>query len=192
MTGRTHDLAAFSALVAIVLLQPARTLTLSTVLLGILANQMGGIAPDIDQPTAPLWRNLPIGRPIGKVFDRVLGGHRFLTHSLLGVVIFGYLVKICLGLLHPLITHTDIGLVTWAFVIGMLTHLFMDTLTKEGVPWLLPLPVKFGLPPLKSLRITTGKKVETLLVFPGLLVLIFWLMASHYQQLLLFVHHQVR
>lgn len=191
MTSRTHDLAAFGALAVVVLSQPARIYTLSTLLLGILANQIGGVAPDIDQPTAPLWRNLPIGGPIGKVFDRLLGGHRFLTHSLLGVVLFGYVVKLCLGVLHPLLHHTDTGLVTWAFVIGMLSHLFMDTLTKEGVPWLLPIPLKFGLPPLKSLRITTGKKVESLLVFPGLLALILWLMASHYQQLLELLHHKV-
>lgn len=191
MTSRTHDLAAFGALAAIVLLQPARTVTLSTLLLGLLANQIGGIAPDIDQPTAPFWRNLPIGGPIGKIFGKLLGGHRFLTHSLLGVVLFGYGVKLGLALLHPLLPHTDIGLVTWAFIIGMLSHLLMDTFTKEGVPWLLPVPVKFGFPPLKSLRLTTGKKVETLIVFPGLLALILWLMSSHYHQILLLLHRHV-
>ncbi len=192
MTGRTHDLAAFTALVAVVLLQPARTVSLSTLLLSLLANQIGGIAPDIDQPTAPLWRNLPIGSIFGRLFDKLLGGHRFLTHSILGVVLFGYLAKLLLALLNPLLPHTDTGLVLWAFLIGMLSHLVMDTLTKEGVPWLLPVPIKFGLPPLKSLRITTGKKLETLVVFPVLLALTIWLIASHYHQLLLlFKYHLV-
>ncbi len=191
MTGRTHDLAAFGTLAVIVLSQPTRTITLSTLLLGILANQIGGIAPDIDQPTAPLWRNLPIGGAIGKVIDRLLGGHRFLTHSLLGLVLFGYATKFVLGMLRPLLPHADTGLITWAFVIGMLSHLVMDTFTKEGVPWLLPIPVKFGFLPLKKLRITTGKKVESLLVFPGILGLILWLMASHYHQVLALLHHHV-
>ena len=191
MTGRTHDLAAFTALLAVVFLQPARTLTLSTMLLGILANQIGGVAPDIDQPTAPLWRNLPIGGPVGKVFDKLLGGHRFLTHSLLGLVLFGYLAKLLLAVLAPLLPHANNGLIVWAFLIGMASHLVMDTLTKEGVPWLLPIPVKFGLPPLKALRITTGKKLETLVVFPGLLAICIWLVSSHYQQLLSILKHHV-
>ena len=191
MTGRTHDLAAFGTLATLVLSQPVRTVTLSTLILSILANQIGGIAPDIDQPTAPLWRNLPIGGPIGKVFDRLLGGHRFLTHSLLGVVLFGYATKFILGILRPLLPHADIGVITWAFVIGMITHLIMDTFTKEGVPWLLPIPVKFGFPPMKKLRITTGKNVENLLVFPGLIALILWLFASHYQKILAILHHHI-
>lgn len=183
MTGRTHDLAAFTALTAVFLAQPARSYTLSTVLLCLLANQIGGVAPDIDQPTAPLWRNLPIGGIFGKLFGDLIGGHRFLTHSVLGVALFAYLAKLLLAVLHPLMPHTDTGLVLWAFMIGMVSHLIMDSFTKEGVPWLLPIPVKFGLPPLRKLRITTGKKMETLVLFPGLLALTIWLMSSHYQQL---------
>jgi membrane-bound metal-dependent hydrolase YbcI (DUF457 family) len=187
MTGRTHDLAAATALLVVVLVQPARTLTLSTLLLCILANQIGGIAPDIDQPTAPLWRNLPIGGFFGKIFGNLLGGHRFLTHSLLGVALFGFLVKLGLAALHPLLPHTDVGLVLWSFLIGMLSHLAMDTLTKEGVP----IPIKFGIPPLKRLRITTGKKFETLVIFPGLLAIIIWLVASHYHQILVLLKHHL-
>lgn len=191
MTGRTHDLAAITALAAIVLFEPLRTVSLSTALAAILANQIGGIAPDIDQPTAPFWRNLPIGSFFGRIFDRGLGGHRFLTHSLLGVALFGVLVRLGLDFLHPLLGHIDTGLVWWAFMIGIISHLIMDSFTKEGVPWLLPLPIKFGLPPLKSLRITTGKKVESLLVFPGLLGLAIWLFVSHYQRLLTILQNRI-
>jgi membrane-bound metal-dependent hydrolase YbcI (DUF457 family) len=66
----------------------------------------------------------------------------------------------------------------------MMTHLIMDSFTKEGVPWLLPVPIKFGFPPLKVFRITTGKKFETLIIFPGLLALNIWLISSHYHQIL--------
>jgi membrane-bound metal-dependent hydrolase YbcI (DUF457 family) len=54
----------------------------------------------------------------------------------------------------------DTDLVWWAFMIGMFSHLVMDSFTKEGVPWLLPIPIKFGFPPLKRLRVTTGKLGE--------------------------------
>jgi inner membrane protein len=191
MTGRTHDLAAITALAAVVLFEPLRTVTLGTALLAILANQIGGIAPDIDQPTAPFWRNLPIGGFLGRIFDKVLGGHRFLTHSLIGVVLFGLLFHLGLKFLHPLLGHIDIGLVWWAFMIGIISHLIMDSFTKEGVPWLLPIPIKFGLPPLKSLRITTGKKLESLLVFPALIGLVTWLSVSHYQKLLAILHNHI-
>lgn len=191
MTARTHDLAALTALGVVILLEPARTVTLATALIALLANQIGGIAPDIDQPTAPLWRNLPEGHLFGKVFGKAAGGHRFLTHSILGVALFSYVMHLLLQFLHPLMPRVNIGLVWWAFLIGMLSHLVMDTLTKEGVPWLLPIPVKFGLPPLKAWRITTGKAVETFIVFPALLILDIWFIASHYNDLLVLIHRHL-
>lgn len=192
MTSRTHDLAAFTALSVIVLLQPLRTVTVATALVAVLANQIGGIAPDIDQPTAPFWRNLPIGGVFGKIIDKLLGGHRFLTHSLLGVALFSGLAALLLKFLHPLIPHIAIHLVWWAFLIGMLSHLVMDTITKEGVPWLLPLPYKFGLPPIKKLRVTTGKKLESLVIFPVLLLFNIWFDTHHYQTIVLLVHQHLR
>ena len=191
MTGRTHDLAAITALGIVAFVEPTRTITLSTALVAILANQIGGILPDIDQPTAPLWKNLPIGRLFGKVTDKALGGHRFLTHSILGVALFSFLAHLLLVFLHPIMPHVNAGLVWWAFLVGMLSHLIMDTFTKEGVPWLLPIPFKFGLPPFKDLRITTGKAIEKLIIFPGLFAFDAWFCASHYNELLALIHHHL-
>jgi inner membrane protein len=191
MTGRTHDAAAITALGAVIIFSTPQTVTLSTALVAILANQIGGIAPDIDQPTAPFWRNLPIGGFFGKAIDKLLGGHRFLTHSLLGLALFGELAHLLLQFIHPIISNVDIGLVWWAFMVGMLSHLVMDSFTKEGVPWLLPIPIKFGFPPLKALRVTTGKFEETLIIFPALILLDVWFCASHYQHILTLIHHYI-
>ncbi|MGF7228432.1 MAG: metal-dependent hydrolase [Candidatus Saccharibacteria bacterium] len=191
MIGRTHDVAAATALGAVVIFGPARTITLATALVAILANQIGGIAPDIDQPTAPFWRNLPIGGPIGKVFDKLLGGHRFITHSILGLALFGLLLHLLLVTLTPIMPHVDTGMVWWAFMIGMLSHLVMDSFTKEGVPWLLPIPIKFGFPPLRRLRIATGKLGEMFVIFPGLIALDIWFCASHYNHLIVLLHHYI-
>jgi membrane-bound metal-dependent hydrolase YbcI (DUF457 family) len=76
-------------------------------------------------------------------------------------------------------------------MIGMLSHLVMDTLTKEGVPWFLPIPIKLGFPPKKAWRITTGKWVETWVVFPLLLVFNGIFYADHYQQLLYILHNKI-
>lgn len=191
MTARTHDLAAITALGIVILANPLPQVTLSTALVAILANQIGGIAPDLDQPTAPFWRNLPSGHIFGKVFGRLLGGHRFLSHSIIGLALFGFAVHWLLLFLHPIMPKVDDGLVWWAFFIGMVSHLVMDTITKEGVPWLLPLPIKFGLPPLKRLRITTGKAGELFGVFPLLLLIDIWLCATHYNTLVTFIHQHL-
>lgn len=192
MTARTHDLAAMTALGIVFLLQPAHAITLSTAIVSVFACMVGGITPDIDQPTAPFWRNLPVGKYFGRIFDLVSGGHRFLTHSLLGVAIAGFLAKSLLIFLSPIMPHTNVDLVWWAFLIGIISHLFMDSFTKEGVPWLLPIPVKFGFPPVKKLRITTGKSIETLIVFPGLLIfnlLFYW---ANYNQILTLLHKYIK
>ena len=191
MTARTHDLAAVTALGVIVFVEPIRTITLATAIVAVFANLIGGITPDIDQPTAPFWRNLPVGKFFGRVFDKLLGGHRFLSHSLLGLALFGFGAHWLLVFLHPIMPKVDSGLVWWAFMIGMLSHLIMDTLTKEGVPWLLPIPFKFGLPPLKEFRITTGKAVETLIVFPMLLAFNAYWYTTHYRQLLALLHRHL-
>jgi inner membrane protein len=191
MTARTHDLGAITALGLVVLVVPLQSISLSTALIALLANQLGGIAPDIDQPTAPFWHNLPTGSFFGRIIDKMLGGHRFLSHSMLGLALFAFLSNLLLRFLHPIMAHVDISLVWYAFLIGLVSHLVMDTFTKEGVPWLLPFPLKIGLPPLKRFRITTGKHAETLLVFPALLVLDIWLCTSHYGQIIAFIHQHI-
>lgn len=192
MTARTHDAAAITVLlVAVLFFYTPESLRLSTLLLAVFANQLGGIAPDIDQPTAPLWRNLPEGHFVGKAFGKLLGGHRFISHSLLGLALFGWLSYLLLNFLHPIMPHVDSTLVWYAFLIGYASHLVMDTITKEGVPWLLPIPVKFGFPPLKRLRITTGKWVETCVVLPSLLIFDTWLCWGHYHSLVGLLHHVV-
>lgn len=181
MISRTHDLAAITAFGIIMVTTPSlHPLNLATFLVAILANLIGGIVPDIDQPTAPFWRNLPIGGVVGRITDKLLGGHRFLTHSLLGLGLFGWLSWLLLEFLHPITPAIDNWIVWVAFMIGMVSHLVMDSFTKEGVPWLLPVPIKFGFPPIRRLRMTTGKAIENFIVLPGLVLFNGWYIAAHY------------
>jgi inner membrane protein len=189
MIGRTHDVAAITALgVVLIVLPVLQPLNLSTMLVAILANQIGGITPDIDQPTAPFWRNLPIGGVFGKIVGRLLGGHRFITHSILGLFLFGWLSWLLLTFLSPIMASIDIWIVWVAFMIGMLTHLIMDSFTKEGVPWLLPIPIKFGFPPIRRMRITTGKWIENFVVLPLLIIFNIWYISMHYGELRAMLH----
>ena len=192
MIARTHDIAAITGLVAVVVvMSPLPPLSLATIIAALVANQLGGIAPDIDQPTAPFWRNLPIGGLFGKFFDRMLGGHRFLTHSIIGLALMGFLTHWLLALLHPIMPNVQIDFVWWAFMIGMISHLVMDSFTKEGVPWLLPIPIKFGFPPLRRLRITTGKAAENFVVLPLLVAVLLFLCMVYYSDLLDLIHRRI-
>lgn len=192
MKARTHDLAAITGLTLVVIaVPPLPRLSLATILVALLANQFGGIAPDIDQPTAPFWRNLPIGGIFGKFLGRMLGGHRFITHSLLGVALAGFLVNLLLVALQPIMPHVQIEYVWWAFMIGMVSHLVMDSFTKEGVPWLLPVPIKFGIPPLRRLRVTTGKAGENFFIFPVVLIILIVLCSANYYDLLELFHTRI-
>jgi len=190
MKARTHDLAALSALAVFVVSQPSKTMTLGTALAAFLANQLGGIAPDIDQPTAPFWRNLPIGGFVGRIIGKMLGGHRFITHSILGLALFGFIVNWLLIFFQPLFPAIDTGFVWWAFMIGMASHLVMDSFTKEGVPWLLPLPIKFGIPPIKSWRITTGTWREGV-VFGLLIIFVVAYCTYNYDAIRILLHDRI-
>lgn len=190
MKARTHDLAAITALGVVVVSQPNLKVSLGTTVAALLANQLGGIAPDIDQPIAPFWRNLPIGGFFGRIIGKMLGGHRFITHSFLGLVLFGFATHWVLVFFQPAFPNIDTSLVWWAFMIGMVSHLVMDSLTKEGVPWLLPLPIKFGFPPIRSMRLTTGKIGEGV-IFVCLIIFVALFCGLNYSTILHFIHHQV-
>ena len=192
MTGRTHDMAAFTALTVFVVTQTIPHVTLATGITAVVANLIGGITPDIDQPTAPLWRNLPVGKYVGKTFDKFLGGHRFLSHSLLGAILFGYAFHYLQVVLKPSFPHLNMDVIWWSFIIGYASHLVMDTITTEGVPWLLPIPIKFGIPPLKSLRVQTGGLVERFVIFPGLMIVTIYFIYIYYDKVKLILHSYLK
>ncbi len=190
MTGRTHDLAAFTALNYIIVTQPLSPVSLSTALVALSANLVGGLAPDIDQPTANLWNRLPGGSVIGRIITPILGGHRFISHSILGIFLFGFGLNFLLNQAsHVLLV--DMNVVWWAFMIGFVSHLVMDTFTRDGVPWLFPIPINFGFPPFKFLRIKTCGLVEKSLIFPGLMVLNGYIFYSNYGKYLELLRHYI-
>lgn len=191
MTGRTHDLAAFTVLNYIIATFPLPHLSLGTAFFAFSANMIGGLAPDIDQPTGDLWHKLPAGGLYSRVFTPFLGGHRHISHSILGVILFGFGAKYVLGLAsHVVLVNMDI--VWWSFMIGYISHIGMDVLTKEGLPLLFPLPIKFAFPPLAILRVKTGGIIEKYGVFPGLLVLNAWIIYSFYGRYLNFFHNYIK
>jgi inner membrane protein len=179
MTGRTHDLTAVTLLNIYVVTHTVPAISVATSVAAIAACCMGALAPDIDQPTADLWNRLPAGNIIGKLLAPLLGGHRFISHSLAGAMLFGYLAKFLFGLLGKIIL-VDMTVVWSAFMIGFISHLLIDTITREGVPWLFPLSWKIGFPPFRFMRVKTGGIVEKFIIFPGFILLNGYLFYSHH------------
>lgn len=183
MTGRTHDLAAFAALSYVVATQNIPQMSLATGIVALSANLIGGLAPDIDQPTSTFWSRIPVGNIIGRAVHPLLGGHRFISHSIFGIILFGFLVKFFLNLISGVLI-VDMNVIWWAFMIGYVSHLIMDTLTRDGVPWLFPIPVRIGIPPFKAFRLKTGGMIEKSIIFPGLMIITGYIYYVHYGRFL--------
>lgn len=179
MTERTHDLAALTTLTIAAVLMPLTPISVGTLGAVLIFNQFGSAFPDLDQPTAEFYRELPAGSLWGRLLAPILGGHRFVSHSILGILLIGYFLKIFLNYLGTFI-QVDMELVWWAFILGYVSHLLTDSLTKDGVPLLFPLPIRFGIPPIRQLRIKTGKLAERALVYPALVLFNIYLVYSYY------------
>jgi inner membrane protein len=182
MTGRTHDLFAMTGLTIVLIYVPVPAMTLATAMAGFGANFLGGLFPDLDNASAEIWDKMRGGRIVGKIMPPLLGGHRYITHSLAGMALTGWLLQKLLVVLGQIVL-VDMNLVWWGFMIGMGSHLVADSLTREGVMWFFPIPWRIGFPPFKFLRIKTGGSLEKALIFPGLLVINGYLIYQHYPRL---------
>jgi len=126
---------------------------------------------------------------VHRLFGVFAGGHRHLTHSLLGIFLIGYLVRwLGFHLVNPAY-HAQAYQVWQAFMIGYISHPIADSLTDQGVPWLWPLRWHLRFPPgPKSFRITTGSWVErlgvraVLVVIAGILLRQNWATVIHFFQ----------
>jgi membrane-bound metal-dependent hydrolase YbcI (DUF457 family) len=186
MTGRTHDLAAFTGLMTIFVTQPLMSMSIATLVTALAANFIGGLAPDLDQPTAELWTRIRGGSIIGKLLAPIMGGHRMISHSLIGLAIWAFCSKWVLTQLGTLLL-VDMNIVWYAFMIGIVTHFLTDLLTRDGLPLLFPLPFMVGFPPFKSWRMKTGSWIEKSIVFPGLILINAYLIYHNYFKLLDFL-----
>lgn len=191
MTARTHDAIAFASLITIAAFNPPESLNLITAGSAIVANIVGATLPDIDQATNRLWDFLPGGDYLGKVLGKLFMGHRNLTHSLLGLfLVFKGLEFILPRVLNP--QFVDANIVFAAIMIGYISHLASDSVTKEGLPLLFPSKLHFGFPPLKFMRITTGKWIENLIILPGTAIYIFWFIGRNQEMFINLLHRIAR
>lgn len=179
MIARTHDVGAVALLLTTTVWLKLGTVPTATIIACLIANQIGALLPDIDQASNQLWELMPADRIFSKFLNKLFGSHRTLSHSILGLVI---IYKISEWLIFKLINPSFVnsGLVFWALMIGYVSHLFLDLLTEEGLPLLFPIKWKFGIPPIKKMRIKSGKWGEKYIVFPLILFYIIWFTITHW------------
>lgn len=186
MTGRTHDLAAFTLLNIAFVTQPVPHMTIATAIVAFGANMIGGLLPDIDDASADIWDKVRGGSLLAKIVKPIIGSHRMLSHSIIGMATIGFLLKQLLTLMGSVLL-VDMNIIWWSVMIGYLSHLITDSMTTDGVPWLLPIRKRFGFPPLRQFRMKTGGIVEHWIFSPGLFVLNGYLIYTYYPQYLQFL-----
>lgn len=180
MTGKTHQAIGFAAASTLYFYQhPAQPLTWAIAATVIVGSFIGSLLPDIDQPTANFWQSIPLGSLGRGVVPRALGGHRHISHSLLGALLFyGISATVTTYLLSGNIDHV---LLLDSLLAGFLAHLAADSLTVQGIPLFWPLYRSFGFPPFpfQGLRIVTGKWFENFVILPVSFLLIGFILLSH-------------
>ena len=71
------------------------------IILLIISTVLGSSAPDLDTPTGELWHKVPGGSLISRIVHPVfIGGHRHLSHSIIGLGIFTGLFYLLTHLTH--------------------------------------------------------------------------------------------
>lgn len=158
--------------------------------LAVIAVMIGALTPDLDQPTANIWRRMLGGNTVGNIFQIFSGGHRHFTHSLLGILAIGLAMRWGIDrMLQP--AFVPGALVIWrAFLIGYISHPIADSVTDRGVPWLWPLHWHLRIPPgPEQVRVTTDSLVEQVLVRGGLLLVMGLLLYNHTETVIRFFRY---
>lgn len=178
MTSRTHDAFAFASLITMATLFPPAHVNALTAVTAILAADIGGLFPDLDQAGNKLWDSLPAGNFMGSILRRLFYKHRTLSHSLIGLyIVYQLLTWLLPKFLNP--EFIDPKIIIASFLIGYISHLFADSLTEDGVPLFFPINLNIGIPPIKKIRLKTGLWFEKIVVYPAVWVYLVWFIYTH-------------
>ncbi|MDQ3239729.1 MAG: metal-dependent hydrolase [bacterium] len=175
MVGKSHQLVGFVSVYTVAILLPVGHLNTQTIIACVLCITVGSLASDLDSQENKLYTLIPIGQKIfAEVGERAFGRHRSISHSALGVVIFGYLTHWLIYMI-PKENGIPHELLWGSFMISFVSHLVADALTRDGIPLLWPIKWRFGFPPLKFLRMKTGGWFELYVVRSLLLLFLIYI-----------------
>jgi inner membrane protein len=173
MVGKSHQLVGFTTLYTLAFITSQPYLNMQTLIASLVCISLGSLTPDLDSQENKLYTLVPAGqRLVAEVGERLFGKHRSISHSLIGVAIVGCVSRWLIYKI-PSANNFNLDVLWYSYFFSFLSHLVADALTKDGIPLLWPIPLKFGIPPLKFLRMKTGGWVE---IFVVRLLLILWLL----------------
>lgn len=112
---------------------------------------LGSLSPDIDMRGSYISKRFPLlYKRLGSKFK-----HRGFTHSLIFVLFLCYIFNL-------LTKYSDNNIVflclSSGFIVGYISHLCLDIITKEGIQIFYPMPINFSLLPIK-----TSSKLEKII-----------------------------
>ena len=183
MTGTTHQMIALASGLWLLTLHPVSLGPLVGTL-AVIAVMFGALTPDLDQPTANIWRRMLGSNIVGNIFQAFSGGHRHLTHSFIGIAVIGLALRWgANNLINPAFSTQATSL--WAaFMVGYISHPVADSFTDRGVPWLWPLNLHIKIPPgPEEVRVTTNSFVERIIVRSAIIIITVLLLQQHWPTL---------
>jgi membrane-bound metal-dependent hydrolase YbcI (DUF457 family) len=113
------------------------------------ASAVGAWLPDVDTPTSKAGFCV---YPLAQWLERCFG-HRTITHSAVGVLVFA-------ALCAPLLMWPHFRPYFWPLLVGYVSHLLADAATKSGVPLAWPNRARYVFPGNEQLRVKTGSMAE--------------------------------
>lgn len=156
MLWRSHFLAGASTGAWLAAGARPETLALAAGVAGVAA-----LLPDIDSPRSYIGSKMP-----ASVAVKLVAGHRGVFHSLLAAAAFSLAFFFYLHF-----KARAYMFLAFPFAAGYISHLLLDALNPEGVPFLWPLKLRFGFP-----FVCTGSILERWVVTPALLALLGFLL----------------
>jgi inner membrane protein len=122
--------------------------TMSQVIL-VCTSTLSSLLPDIDHKGSYIGRRAKVTSKITSSIFK----HRGVTHS-------PVLVSIFMLILNFFITNPMIKPMLWGIYLGIMSHIFLDMVTKGGIPLLYPLSKK----KYSLTKIKTGSFIETIIM----------------------------
>ena len=153
MTGKTHLVCGLLCGELIVIGQ--NITDINTMSFVVLATAVGAIFPDIDQPQSMMSGSSGVAKSMSRTIASVTQ-HRGITHTLAFMALIWYLFSF----LMPYLGHYG-PTVRACFIVGMISHLMLDTLNEKGIMWFWPFIWKH----IHILRIRTGSPAEIIFRF---------------------------
>ena len=117
------------------------------------AAMVGAWLPDVDTPSSKAGMCV---YPLA-VWMEGKFGHRTITHSVVGTLIFA-------ALCAPLLLFSHLRVLYFALLCGYVSHLLADSATKSGVPLAWPRRERWVFPGNENYRIKTGSGAELVLL----------------------------